>query len=308
VSVVIPTRDRPRLLQRALASALRQVGVVAEVVIVDDGGNLPVTVAAAGGRVRVLRRERSEGVSAARNVGIAAARGEWVAFLDDDDVWAPTKLESQLAAAASGQAGFSFTGTVAIDLDGAVRYIESPPDPERLHDVLLTRNGVSSGSNLAARTDLVRSIGGFDESLRVLEDWDINLRLASAADAAIVPEPLVAYLLHAGNAHRSSEAAEVDLRRLQAKHVRLDLSHNWWLRWRLAVQRESGDHNGAAATALRLALLTRDPSWFLHAALLRIGGEPLLRAVSRLRHREKPHTPLWLAEALTLTNDCAQSQ
>ena len=94
MSVVIPTRDRPRLLQRALASALRQVGVVAEVVIVDDGGSPPVALAPTGGRVRVLRKDRSEGVSAARNAGIAAARGEWVAFLDDDDVWAPAKLES----------------------------------------------------------------------------------------------------------------------------------------------------------------------------------------------------------------------
>ena len=149
-----------------------------------------------------------------------------------------------------------------------MRYIESPPNPERLHDVLLTRNAVSSGSNLAARTELLHSLGGFDESLRVLADWDFNLRLAAAADAAVVPEPLVAYLLHPGNMHRSSDAAEVDLQRLQAKHVCLDLSRNWWLRWRLAVQRESGDHSGAAATALRLGLLTRDPSWLARGAVL----------------------------------------
>ena len=92
-TVVIPTRDRPQLLRRALATALRQVDVIAEIIIVDDGGSVPSALPVTGGSLRVLRKDRSEGVSAARNHGIEAARGEWVAFLDDDYHWAPTKLK-----------------------------------------------------------------------------------------------------------------------------------------------------------------------------------------------------------------------
>ena len=102
VSVIIPTTGRPKLVLRALASVLGQTHGELEVIVVVDGPN-PETIAALGGiadpRVRVLQNRESLGPGPARNIGAAQARGEWIAFLDDDDEWMPQKLEIQLAGA-----------------------------------------------------------------------------------------------------------------------------------------------------------------------------------------------------------------
>ncbi len=100
VSVVVPTHNRARLLRRTLRSILAQHMVDLEVVVIDDGSTDDTgDVAATDPRVLVIRNRESAGVSAARNRGIAAARGEWIAFCDDDDLWSPDKLNRQLTAA-----------------------------------------------------------------------------------------------------------------------------------------------------------------------------------------------------------------
>src|SRR2546421_12955356 len=99
-TVIIPTRDRWPLLAVTLCGALAQEGVTLEVIVVDDGSvdQTPRRLAEViDERVRVIRHPSSRGVAAARNSAIAAARGEWLAFLDDDDLWAPHKLRIQLA-------------------------------------------------------------------------------------------------------------------------------------------------------------------------------------------------------------------
>src|ERR671931_448444 len=115
VTVVVPTHGRWDLLSTAaLPASLGQEGVDLEVVVVDDGS----TDATAEGlariedpRLRVVRHDRPHGVAQARNAGIAAARGEWVALLDDDDLWAPWKLRAQLDAAVAERAVFAYGGS-----------------------------------------------------------------------------------------------------------------------------------------------------------------------------------------------------
>ena len=99
VSVVIPTFNRQKVLPRAVMSVLHQSHRAAEVVVVDDGSTdgTAELIAARFGSVEILRQD-NRGVSAARNAGIRATRGDWVAFLDSDDEWKPDKLERQLAA------------------------------------------------------------------------------------------------------------------------------------------------------------------------------------------------------------------
>ncbi len=113
VSVVIPTRNRSTLLAMALRSVFHQQDVELEVIVVDeastdDTSTMLATIGDA--RVRVIRNDAPHGVSAARNSGAAEARGEWLAFLDDDDLWAPTKLARQIHAAEDSR--------TAVDLHG----------------------------------------------------------------------------------------------------------------------------------------------------------------------------------------------
>src|SRR5262249_16852308 len=114
VTTIIPTRDRKDWLPRALLSALGQEGIEAETLLVDCGSRTPLGswFRADGCRLRVLRQETPGGPPAARNTGLADARGKWVAFLDDDDIWAPVKLRTQLRAAAETGADFVFCGGV----------------------------------------------------------------------------------------------------------------------------------------------------------------------------------------------------
>ena len=117
VSVVVPSHNRARLLSRTLQSILAQQMGDLEVVVVDDGStdDTASVAAAADPRVVVLRNEAPAGVSAARNRGIAAARGAWMAFCDDDDLWSPEKLAHQLAAAERARADWVYSGDVNVD-------------------------------------------------------------------------------------------------------------------------------------------------------------------------------------------------
>src|SRR5437763_358148 len=150
ISIVIPTRDRWSAMRRTLAGALGQEGVNFEVVVVDDAshGAPPESLEELSDpRVRVVSHNSQSGVAAARNTGIAEARGEWIAFLDDDDLWAPTKLRVQLAAA--GAAGAVLAYGAAVVVDPVLRVIAAYPAPkvERLLRDLLRVNVMPAGAS-----------------------------------------------------------------------------------------------------------------------------------------------------------------
>jgi glycosyltransferase involved in cell wall biosynthesis len=202
VSVVVPTRNRARLLQRTLESVLNQSTGDLEVIVVDDGStDNPQAISAAGDpRVTVLRNPETTGVSRARNRGIAAARGEWIAFCDDDDLWAPTKLQEQLTAAGRASADWAYTGDVNVDDDLRVLSGGPPPDPAAVLALLPRANPLASGgSNVVVRSTILAKVGGFDATLRRTEDWDLWIRIARTGPPAYVPRPLVAYRFHRGN-------------------------------------------------------------------------------------------------------------
>src|SRR5919197_55125 len=117
VSVVVPTHNRARLLSRTLRSICAQQSVDFEVVVVDDGStdDTAAVAAAADTRVKIICNPRPCGVSVARNIGITAARGDWIAFCDDDDLWAPDKLAAQLSAADEARLGWVYSGDVTVD-------------------------------------------------------------------------------------------------------------------------------------------------------------------------------------------------
>jgi glycosyltransferase involved in cell wall biosynthesis len=200
VSVVIPTRDGSRLLALTLHSVLRQRGVDLEVVVVDDGSDDETAeVAAAFGdpRIRLVRHEVPQGVSAARNRGIAEAKGTWVAFLDDDDLWAPDKLARQLEATRRTGRAWVYAGGVNVDQHLWVLEGGPPPPPDRVVELLGRYNPVPVGaSNVMVRADALARAGAFDRRLRRTEDWDMWIRLARLGPPAWVCHPLTAYRIH----------------------------------------------------------------------------------------------------------------
>src|SRR5512135_1524583 len=203
VSVVIPTRNRRDLLLRTARSVLAQRDVDLSVIVVDEAsadGSADAVLALGDPRVRVVRHRVARGVAAARNSGIAEVTTPWVAFIDDDDLWAPDKLCAQLAALrADPRAGWSCTGAVHMDAECRIFLALGPPEADTAADELLRNNPVpGGGSGVLAATAVVREIGGFDEKLSNLADWDFYLRLGQRARLAGVPRPLVGYVIHAG--------------------------------------------------------------------------------------------------------------
>jgi glycosyltransferase involved in cell wall biosynthesis len=203
VSVVVPTHDRERYVTRTLRSILGQRDVDLEVVVVDDGSPAGQVAAAvenlADDRVRILRNDVPEGVSAARNRGVAAARGRWLAFCDDDDLWAADKLQRQLAAAGDRWRGWVYTGAVNVDDAGRVVGGRPPLPPAEVAALLPGRNAVpGGGSAVVVHRDLLDRAGPFDAGLHNTEDWDLWVRLSRLELPRRVPDPLVGYRVHRG--------------------------------------------------------------------------------------------------------------
>jgi glycosyltransferase involved in cell wall biosynthesis len=188
------------MLAVALRSALWQRDVNMEVIVVDDGSTDDTEAmvrAVSDSRVHLIREEVPGGVSAARNRGIGAAVGEWVAFLDDDDVWAPDKVVRQLDAAATAGRDWVYAGDVNVDSNLHILDGGPPPPPDEVVASLQRFNAVPSGaSNVVVRADLLAAVGNFDPQLTTNEDWDMWIRLAGYGPPAWVCSPLVALRIH----------------------------------------------------------------------------------------------------------------
>jgi GT2 family glycosyltransferase len=193
VSVVIPTFERVAVLPRALRSVRSQTRAAGEVIVVDDGSTdgTGEMVRREFPEVRYLYREHG-GVSAARNTGIGAARGEWIALLDSDDAWLAEKLERQLAAlAASPEPRLCHTDEIWIRNGRRVnpgrRHVKRGG---RIFSHCLPLCAISPSSALIHRS-VFAAVGLFDESLPACEDYDLWLRITARYPVLLVGEPLV---------------------------------------------------------------------------------------------------------------------
>ncbi len=315
VTVVIPTRNRPDLLRLTLTSVLRQREVDLRVIVVDDASteNLTDVVSRfADSRVNVARQRVTRGVSAARNRGAAEATTEWVAFCDDDDLWSPEKLRHQLASARSLGRDWAYAGCVYVDAQLEIHGGTPPLPAEAMSAALHSYNAVPAGaSNVIVRTEVLTRIGGFDENLTHVSDWDLWLRLARHGVAACVDEPLVGYRIHAGNASfRTAEMLD-ELRLLERRHG-LTRTRSRFHRHLAHLCLRSNRRREALTYFLRALVRFRDgysridfeTDWRLlheHAAEIvarQLQRPPSTRAVQRLeaaKHRD-PHSA-WKAQA-----------
>jgi len=192
ISVVIPTYNRRVLVVDAVKSVLAQEGCEFEVIVVDDGstdGTGDVLASLRG--VRFLLQPR-QGVAAARNAGARVARGEWLAFLDSDDLWRPGKLAAQTRLHAD-RPEIPISQTEEIWIRHGVRVNPCTYHRKPAGDIFLPSLArcLVSPSAVMLRRELLESVGGFDESLKVCEDYDLWLRLASRVRFGLVSEPLV---------------------------------------------------------------------------------------------------------------------
>ena len=177
VTVVIPTRDRPMLLSRAVQSVLGQTYRALEVVVVDDGSSplleLPPGIQS-DPRVQILSARTSGGAALARNMGVCAGRGELVAFLDDDDAWRPTKLARQVEVLAGSPPAIGAV-ECGYDLWDGNRLVErSVPATGRDLRLTLLERPCLQPSTVLVRREAFESAGGFDASLRRVEDWELG--------------------------------------------------------------------------------------------------------------------------------------
>lgn len=211
VSVILPTRNRAHLIPRAIDSVLGQTVDDFELIVIDNGSadSTPAVLAnyaKSDPRVFVARSDSARGAAAARNVGIQHASGAYVAFIDDDDAWLPTKLDRQLSAITEApNVGVVFCPYEYVSGNGRKRVVGMPPVPEfSLRRNLLRGNFLGTACILADR-EVLLAHGGFDERLQIMEDWDLWCRLAAAAEFVMVPEPLVVCHHTSGSLSRSGE-------------------------------------------------------------------------------------------------------
>ena len=310
ITVIIPTRSRWPLLARALAGALAQEDVDLEVVVVDDGSTdeTPARLAALGDpRVVTIRHDRARGVARARNAAIARARGEWLAFLDDDDVWSPRKLRLQLDAALRTGASYAYGGAIVFDDVDHVRHVVPAPAPDAVAREIAARNLIPGGcSNVIARTDVVRAADGFDEELATLADWDLWIRLARLGAGARSSEVVVGYRRHPDSMVIRGEQKVLDeLERLRRKHRDLtgddgaEPRRDHVLRYFARAERRGGRRRRAARLYL-LAAREGDVAANLLRALVVLLGPHRAISAARLRHRAGAsaavRAPEWLVE------------
>lgn len=230
VTVVIPTHNRRPLLAVAIESILNQQGVSLEIVVVNDGstdgtGPWLDQLLADDPRIRAVHHDRPRRLPSARNAGIAQAAGRWVAFCDDDDLWAPDKLAAQLQALQSTSARWGCTGAVSVDEALRVTGHHHVKGGDILRD-LLSRNAVpSGGSSVIAEMELVREIGGFDAGLSASEDWDMWIRLAQRSPLAAVDRPLIAYRHAAGTMSTDIGRMRKSRMVIQSRYAKLAAEH-----------------------------------------------------------------------------------
>ena len=222
VSVVVPTRDRRELLSRTLGTVLRQRSVDLEAIVIDEGssdGTRDTVTGLEDPRVRYFRNELPTGVARARNRGIEEARGEWVAFVDDDDLWAPDKLAEQLVAARRANRPWAYAGAVKIDVSERLVGGRPPLQPEEVVERLPRWNAVPGGcSGVIATRSLLQETGGFDPTLANLADWDLWIRFVREAPPACAPRPLVGYRWHAGNASLDTKLILREARVIESRY------------------------------------------------------------------------------------------
>lgn len=202
VSVIVPAYNGQSTILETINSVLQQSFTDFELIVINDGstdGTLELLSNIKDARLKVYSYKNG-GLPAARNRGIVRATGEFLSFIDADDLWTPDKLELQLQALQQNpQAGVAYSWTICMGNNGNLFHPGvSESFQGNVYPDLLVGNFIGSGSNVLLRREAIESVGYFDESLKSCEDWDYWLRLAPKWEFAVVPKPQIIYRLSSG--------------------------------------------------------------------------------------------------------------
>lgn len=278
VSVVVPTYNHRDYVLDALSSVFDQTFTDTEVIVVDDGSEDDTDAVLAplrdAGRIRYFRQANA-GQAAARNRGLAEARGRYVAFLDDDDLWPPDRLAWQVELLESDAACVMVYGDFLKLRDGRAEPHAGKHGPSgAVTREFRTRNWLVSPGQALMRTTAVRSIGGFDRAIWGSDDWDLYIRLSRKGEFQYRPRVALHYRIHEAMASRSAVRHAANHLLVVRRHIGWDLPmlvrHQWLaggyfvprLRAYAESRRESGEHREALradvyALAFRPTLLVR---------------------------------------------------
>lgn len=299
ISVVIPAYNAASFVEQTLQSVFSQTFRDTEVIVVDDGStdNTRAVLQKYSDRIRYVYKENG-GQSSARNAGIRIAGGEYIALLDHDDMWLENKLELQLRE-------MNRSKTTGLVTCGSVSFVPSGDTGteiprlnhlgrEQLLSRLVLENCMGSCSKTLIRSDCFRSLGMFDESLHMAEDWEMWFRIAGAYDIRSVELPLVRYRIHPGN--RSSSSGEINLANelifLGRVFAKSDFRRRWFLKRQAfsnrylhaaIAARESSDMPLVRRRLLR-AILYYPPS-ALRKTSLALGWFGLVRSMGQKANR-----------------------
>jgi glycosyltransferase involved in cell wall biosynthesis len=200
VSVIIPTHNRVELLQKAVQSVLAQTLQDFEIIIINDASTDNTAtylekLLISDPRIQVVTNAKSLYGSQARNLGIERSKGMWIAFLDDDDIWMPTKLAVQLQTLAANPNAVAVTCGYKINYPWGIKKQVQPPAQVTL-ERLLRANILGGASVCMANADTLKQFGGFDPKLRSAQDWDLWIKLRKAGSIVSANESLVQYYVH----------------------------------------------------------------------------------------------------------------
>jgi glycosyltransferase involved in cell wall biosynthesis len=277
ISVIMAAYNGSNYIGESLESVLNQTLPADEVLVIDDGSKDDTGAIAEsfGPPVRVIRRTNS-GQSRSRNFGAQEAKGEWLAFIDHDDLWEPNKLARQMEELARRpKADLCYTARIEFWLkDGVVTmgHVAKVPDPEHIGKALF-RNTTFMPSSVVMRRSTFLEAGGFDPEFNSVEDWDMWLRLYHRGIVfAGCTEPLVRYRIHPDSASHNALPSLRLLKRIYRQQVSPYLPKS--TRWLSRMRSESGQEAVAALTLRRagdprdLQLMAisifRDPFWSAH--------------------------------------------
>ncbi len=299
VTIIIPTYNRSDLLQRAVDSVLSQSYTDYELIIVDDrsSDNTQKIIASFDDpRITCIRRKTNRGLSAARNTGVEQARGEYIAFLDDDDEWLPEKLREQVTFMDSltHKVGMIYGWVDIFDDQGRLVRQNKATIRGDIFEEVLRGYTLCGCSGQLARASAVREIGGFDEELRRGIDGDYIRRMSQRYHVEVMPKTVLNYYTGHSRISDSSpknlqaqvDSIKVSLRKFASEYELRPRIHNSVLRQLSNAEILTGNIKGCReAFLLGVRLDPLNPGNITHA--FRLVKTYLWHRTPLSRHREK---------------------